>query len=191
MTPVLPEQRDPAARGQSISAMRSVSFRLCVISNPPSDMSRFIVPRSAAAEAARVFRSWGEMQDVGGREAVVGFYLTRPVNWAGFMRLPESAEEAANASRTIRYKMERVRAWARGCAGGRGALHRSAHGPRHRRLRRGAREGAGALRGAGAAARLRPIRLRFLPLAAPPENEGDRRGTRLFAGGTGAGRGRC
>lgn len=58
------------------------------------------------------------MRDVDGREsrgrdAAVGFYWTRPVNCAGFTRLPESAEEAAKASRTIRYQMERVRAWAR------------------------------------------------------------------------------
>lgn len=58
------------------------------------------------------------MRDVDGREsrgrdAAVGFYWTRPVNWAGFTRLPRDAEEAATASRTIRYQMERVRGWTR------------------------------------------------------------------------------
>lgn len=52
-------------------------------------------------------------RDTRGRDAAVGFYWTRPVNWAGFTRLPRDVEEAAQASRTIRYQMERVRAWAR------------------------------------------------------------------------------
>lgn len=52
-------------------------------------------------------------RDLAGRDAAVGFYWTRPVNWAGFTRLPRDVEEAGQASRTIRYQMERVRAWAR------------------------------------------------------------------------------
>ncbi|MFN3686431.1 recombinase family protein [Salinarimonas sp.] len=52
-------------------------------------------------------------RDTRGRDAAVGFYWTRPVNWAGFTRLPRDVEEAGQASRTIRYQMERVRAWAR------------------------------------------------------------------------------
>lgn len=41
----------------------------------------------------------------------LGFYWTLPVNWAGFTSLPKDADEAAKASRTIRYQVERVRRW--------------------------------------------------------------------------------
>ncbi|MER8719643.1 hypothetical protein NKH64_14845 [Mesorhizobium sp. M0999] len=41
----------------------------------------------------------------------VGFYWTRPVNWAGFRRLPKNVEQAAKLSKTIRYQCERVRRW--------------------------------------------------------------------------------
>lgn len=34
----------------------------------------------------------------------MGFYWTLPVPWAGFAKLPEGIEEAAQASRTIRYQ---------------------------------------------------------------------------------------
>ncbi len=42
----------------------------------------------------------------------VGFYWTLPVPWAGFTALPENIEDAAKASRTIRYQMELVRSYA-------------------------------------------------------------------------------
>lgn len=42
------------------------------------------------------------------------FYWTLPVNWAGFTALPANADEAAKASRTIRYQVERVRHWVKG-----------------------------------------------------------------------------
>jgi hypothetical protein len=41
----------------------------------------------------------------------LAFYWTLPVNWAGFTALPHDADEAAKASRTIRYQVERVRRW--------------------------------------------------------------------------------
>lgn len=41
----------------------------------------------------------------------LAFYWTLPVNWAGFTALPNDADEAAKASRTIRYQVERVRRW--------------------------------------------------------------------------------
>lgn len=41
----------------------------------------------------------------------LAFYWTLPVNWAGFTTLPKDAGEAAKASRTIRYQVERVRRW--------------------------------------------------------------------------------
>lgn len=41
----------------------------------------------------------------------LAFYWTLPVNWAGFTTLPQDADEAAKASRTIRYQVERVRRW--------------------------------------------------------------------------------
>ncbi|SNS59806.1 recombinase family protein [Tropicimonas sediminicola] len=43
----------------------------------------------------------------------VGFYWTLPVPWAGFERLPDNVEEAAVASRTIRYQRERIRRFAK------------------------------------------------------------------------------
>lgn len=43
-----------------------------------------------------------------GRNAV-GFYWTLPVPWAGFTRLPTQIDEAAKASRTIRYQREAIR----------------------------------------------------------------------------------
>ena len=39
----------------------------------------------------------------------IGFYWTLPVNWAGFRRLSTKVDDAAAASRTIRYQRERVR----------------------------------------------------------------------------------
>lgn len=39
------------------------------------------------------------------------FYWTLPVPWAGFTALPKDADEAAKASRTIRYQVLRVRQW--------------------------------------------------------------------------------
>lgn len=47
-----------------------------------------------------------------GRNAV-GFYWTLPVPWAGFKELPKDIEEAAKASKTIRYQLELIRAYAR------------------------------------------------------------------------------
>lgn len=44
-------------------------------------------------------------------EAFVGLYWTYPVNWAGFRALSADVDAAAAQSRTIRYQMERVRAW--------------------------------------------------------------------------------
>lgn len=41
--------------------------------------------------------------------AYIGFYWTLPVNWAGFRRLPTNVDDAAAASRTIRYQRELVR----------------------------------------------------------------------------------
>ncbi len=41
----------------------------------------------------------------------LAFYWTLPVNWAGFTTLPHDADEAAKASLTIRYQVERVRRW--------------------------------------------------------------------------------
>lgn len=42
---------------------------------------------------------------------VIGFYWTLPVPWLGFTTLPKSVDEAAAASRSIRYQRERVRQW--------------------------------------------------------------------------------
>lgn len=42
----------------------------------------------------------------------VGFYWTLPVPWAGFTALPKNIEDAAKASRTIRYQMELIRSYA-------------------------------------------------------------------------------
>lgn len=42
-------------------------------------------------------------------KAYIGFYWTLPVNWAGFRRLPTNVDDAAAASRTIRYQRELVR----------------------------------------------------------------------------------
>ncbi|MFK0688806.1 hypothetical protein ACFX5Q_11440 [Mesorhizobium sp. IMUNJ 23033] len=50
-------------------------------------------------------------------EEFVGFYWTRPVNWAGFRKLPKDVEQAAKRSKTIRYQCERVRRWVRSNAG--------------------------------------------------------------------------
>lgn len=47
-----------------------------------------------------------------GRNAV-GFYWTLPVPWAGFMGLPDGIEDAAKASKTIRYQVQRIRNYAR------------------------------------------------------------------------------
>lgn len=47
-----------------------------------------------------------------GRNAV-GFYWTLPVPWAGFKDLPADIEAAAEVSKTIRYQMELIRAYAR------------------------------------------------------------------------------
>ena len=41
----------------------------------------------------------------------IAFYWTLPVKWAGFTQLPKTADEAAKASWTIRYQVERVRRW--------------------------------------------------------------------------------
>lgn len=41
----------------------------------------------------------------------LAFYWTLPVKWAGFSQLPTTADEAAKASWTIRYQVERVRRW--------------------------------------------------------------------------------
>lgn len=43
----------------------------------------------------------------------VGFYWTLPVPWAGFTRLPHDLDAAAKASKTIRYQVEAIRAYAR------------------------------------------------------------------------------
>ena len=43
----------------------------------------------------------------------VGFYWTLPVPWAGFRKLPTGVEEAAKLSKTIRYQMHLVRAFAK------------------------------------------------------------------------------
>jgi hypothetical protein len=42
----------------------------------------------------------------------VGFYWTLPVPWAGFVRLPADADEAAKRSRTIRYQRDLTRRFA-------------------------------------------------------------------------------
>jgi len=47
----------------------------------------------------------------------LAFYWTLPVNWAGFTQLPKTADEAAKASWTIRYQVERVRRWVKGQKG--------------------------------------------------------------------------
>lgn len=47
----------------------------------------------------------------------LAFYWTLPVNWAGFTSLPKDVEEAAKASRTIRYQVERVRRWVKEAKG--------------------------------------------------------------------------
>lgn len=41
----------------------------------------------------------------------LAFYWTLPVKWAGFTQLPKTADDAAKASWTIRYQVERVRRW--------------------------------------------------------------------------------
>ncbi|WP_131114269.1 hypothetical protein [Lichenihabitans psoromatis] len=41
----------------------------------------------------------------------VGFYWTLPIPAVGFVRLPKAIDDAAAASRTIRYQRERVRRW--------------------------------------------------------------------------------
>ncbi|MCE5972434.1 recombinase family protein [Sinirhodobacter sp. WL0062] len=43
----------------------------------------------------------------------VGFYWTLPVPWAGFTELPKDIDEAAKASRTIRYQRELIRRYAK------------------------------------------------------------------------------
>ena len=47
----------------------------------------------------------------GGVMNYIGFYWTLPVPWAGFNDLPSDPDEAAKASKTIRYQVERVRRW--------------------------------------------------------------------------------
>ena len=44
---------------------------------------------------------------------IIGFYWTLPVPWRGFTRLPKGIDEAAAASRSIRYQRERVWRWAK------------------------------------------------------------------------------
>lgn len=46
------------------------------------------------------------------KRAAVGFYWTLPVPWDGFTELPDDIEDAAKASRTIRYQRELVTAYA-------------------------------------------------------------------------------
>lgn len=41
-------------------------------------------------------------------------YWTLPVPWVGFKKVPSDPDEAAKASRTIRYQVERVRRWVAG-----------------------------------------------------------------------------
>ena len=41
----------------------------------------------------------------------VGFYWTLPIPAVGFTRLPKAVDDAARASRTIRYQRERIRRW--------------------------------------------------------------------------------
>ena len=47
----------------------------------------------------------------------IGFYWTLPVPWAGFNDLPADPDEAAKASKTIRYQVERVRRWVKDAKG--------------------------------------------------------------------------
>jgi hypothetical protein len=47
-------------------------------------------------------------------KAAVGFYWTLPAPWAGFTDLPDDIDEAAAASRTIRYQRELIRRYAAG-----------------------------------------------------------------------------
>lgn len=42
-------------------------------------------------------------------EQYFAFYWTLPVPWAGFIRLPDGVDEAAQVSRTIRYQRDRIR----------------------------------------------------------------------------------
>jgi hypothetical protein len=46
-------------------------------------------------------------------KAAVGFYWTLPVPWAGFRKLPANIDEAAAASRTIRYQRALIRRYAK------------------------------------------------------------------------------
>ncbi|MFG6083673.1 hypothetical protein ACEUZ9_005396 [Paracoccus litorisediminis] len=46
-------------------------------------------------------------------QQAIGFYWTLPVPWAGFAVLPEDVDEAAEASRTIRYQRDAVRYYAK------------------------------------------------------------------------------
>ena len=46
-----------------------------------------------------------------------GFYWTLPVNWTGFQSLPRNVDEAADASRTIRYQRDYVRRWVKDTGG--------------------------------------------------------------------------
>lgn len=59
------------------------------------------------------------MTDHRSEPAFVGFYWTLPVPRFGFTKLPETAEEAAAESRTIRYQRELVRRYAVERCGGR------------------------------------------------------------------------
>lgn len=47
------------------------------------------------------------------RRQAVGFYWTLPVPWAGFTKLPDRIDEAAEASRTILYQREAIRRYAK------------------------------------------------------------------------------
>lgn len=46
------------------------------------------------------------------KRKAVGFYWTLPVPWAGFTRLPAGIDEAAKASRTIRYQRSLIHDYA-------------------------------------------------------------------------------
>lgn len=45
--------------------------------------------------------------------SAVGFYWTLPVPWAGFTDIPDSIDEAATASATIRFQRDLIRRYAR------------------------------------------------------------------------------
>jgi hypothetical protein len=78
-----------------------------------------LYPNAGGSSELSGLASWRQerIAAMGGR--YVGFYWTLPVNWAGFRWLPNDADAAAAASRTIRYQRERV---SRFVAGERGTL---------------------------------------------------------------------